>query len=161
MNNRIPKIIVTGLNKNKIQTRAVIYSRVNKNGDEKTFSHEAQIDSCNRFISKMGWKLIQIYKDTCSDPQERGEDCSVMLEDNKNNWFDVIVCVDLDRLPFNTQYFFQMMNSGSNSSKVIPLNLFKVKKRRIYLSVLSEEDKNLTYASSELYLTYNTKNEDF
>lgn len=161
MNNRIPKIIITGLNKNKIQTRAVIYSRVNRNGDEKSSSQEAQIDTCSKFISKMGWKLIQIYKDTCSDPHERGEDCSVMLEDNKNNWFDVIVCVGLDRLPFNTQYFFQMMNSGSSSSKVIPLNLYKVKKRRIYLSVLSEEDKNLTYASSELYLPYNTKNEDF
>lgn len=161
MNNIIPKIIVTGLNKNKIQTRAVIYSRVNKNGDEKTFSHEAQINSCNRFISKMGWKLIQIYKDTCSDPQERGEDCSVMLEDNKNNWFDVIVCLDLDRLPFNTQYFFHMMDSSYISTKVIPLNLYKVKKRKIYLSLLDKEDKNLTYASSELYLSHNTNNEKF
>lgn len=161
MNNRIPKIIVTGLNKNKIQTRAVIYSRVNRNGDEKSSSQEAQIDICSKFISKMGWKLIQIYKDTCSDPQELGEDCQVMIEDSKNNWFDVIICIDLDRLPFNTQYFFQMIDSGLSSPKVIPISLYKVKKRKIYLSILDEEDANLTYASSDLYLLHNTKITEF
>src|SRR5687767_2341024 len=80
------------------QLRAVIYARYSSDLQRES-SIEDQNEVCRRYITNMGWKLVNIYADAALSGATRHRPAyQTLLADARKQAFDVVVCEAVDRL---------------------------------------------------------------
>ena len=78
--------------------RAVIYARSARQ-DDKNGGIARQIRSCTAYIKEKGWVLRGIFADNCAAINLNGRpEFSEMLNEIRNNSFDVMIIASIDRL---------------------------------------------------------------
>ena len=84
--------------------RAVIYAR--RSQKHQDASVETQVDEATRFVQKMGWSLVEIYRDddnnTGRKEFKKRKEFLRLLSDANENHFDVVVVRDATRLGGDT-----------------------------------------------------------
>lgn len=105
--------------------RAVFYARVSTEEEQQLNAIEKQIEENRDIISQKGWVLVDEYVDkgiTGTQAKKRNEYVR-MLDDIKNDKFDVIVAKDQSRLQRNTMDWYIFLNEIVQNRKRLYLYL--------------------------------------
>lgn len=116
---KIRNKILSGVPMQDLNLRVVFYARVSTDKDEQLHSLKAQVSFFNDYISKNpNWELIDSYIDEgiSGTRVNKREEFLRMIEDSKNDKFDIILTKEISRFSRNTldsiKYTQELLNNG-------------------------------------------------